>query len=60
MGFSEDSENMSTSPSLTAVPEMSASTATPAVTVLNGTRFTPVHLHVPDTSGTDFTGVLLW
>src|SRR6478736_264118 len=32
MGFSEDSENMSTSPSLTAVPEMSASTATPAVT----------------------------
>jgi hypothetical protein len=28
--------------------------------VINGTRFTPVHLHVPDTSGTDFTGVLLW
>jgi hypothetical protein len=28
--------------------------------VVNGTRFTPVHLHVPDTSGTDFTGVLLW
>jgi hypothetical protein len=27
--------------------------------VLNGTRVTPVHLHVPDTSGTDFTG-LLW
>jgi hypothetical protein len=26
---------------------------------VNGTRFTPVHLHVPDTSGTDFTG-LLW
>ena len=28
--------------------------------VLNGTRFTPVSLHVPDTSGTDFTGALLW
>jgi hypothetical protein len=28
--------------------------------VVNGTRFTPVHLHVPDTSGTAFTGVLLW
>jgi hypothetical protein len=28
--------------------------------VIDGTRFTPVHLHVPDTSGTDFTGVLLW
>jgi hypothetical protein len=28
--------------------------------VVNGTRFTPVHLHVPDTSGTVFTGVLLW
>jgi hypothetical protein len=28
--------------------------------VINGTRFTPVHLHVPDTSGTDFTGVLRW
>ncbi len=28
--------------------------------VLNGTRFTPVHLHIPDTSGTDYTGVLLW
>lgn len=28
--------------------------------VVNGTRFTPVHLHVPDTSGTNFTGVLLW
>jgi hypothetical protein len=28
--------------------------------VVNGTRFTPVHLHLPDTSGTDFTGVLLW
>ncbi|HEY6296929.1 MAG TPA: hypothetical protein VIX15_14800 [Streptosporangiaceae bacterium] len=28
--------------------------------VVNGTRFTPVHLHVPDTSGTDYTGVLLW
>jgi hypothetical protein len=28
--------------------------------VINGTRFTPVHLHVPDTSGPDFTGVLLW
>ena len=28
--------------------------------VVNGTRFTPVHLHVPDTSGTDFTGILLW
>lgn len=28
--------------------------------VVSGTRFTPVHLHVPDTSGTDFTGVLLW
>jgi len=30
---------------------------TPAV--VNGASFTPVHLHVPDTSGTDFTG-LLW
>jgi hypothetical protein len=28
--------------------------------VINGTRFTPVDLHIPDTSGTDFTGVLLW
>jgi hypothetical protein len=28
--------------------------------VVNGTRFTPVHLHIPDTSGTDYTGVLLW
>jgi hypothetical protein len=28
--------------------------------VVNGTRFTPVHLHVADTSGTDSTGVLLW
>jgi hypothetical protein len=28
--------------------------------VVNGTRFTPVHLHVPDTSGTDFGGLLLW
>jgi hypothetical protein len=27
--------------------------------VVNGTRFTPVNLHLPDTSGTDFTG-LLW
>jgi hypothetical protein len=26
--------------------------------VLNGTRFTPVHLHIPDTSGTDYTGIL--
>ena len=26
--------------------------------VINGTRFTPVHLHIPDTSGTDFAGVL--
>jgi len=26
--------------------------------VVNGTRFTPVHLYIPDTSGTDFTGVL--
>jgi len=26
--------------------------------VINGTRFTPVHLHLPDTSGTDFAGVL--
>jgi hypothetical protein len=26
--------------------------------VINGTRFTPVHLHIPDTSGTDYTGVL--
>jgi hypothetical protein len=25
---------------------------------VNGTRFTPVHLHIPDTSGTDFTGIL--
>ena len=28
--------------------------------VLNDTRFTPVHLHIPDTSGTNYTGVLLW
>ena len=28
--------------------------------MVNGTRFAGVHLHVPDTSGTDFTGVLLW
>jgi hypothetical protein len=28
--------------------------------VINGTRFTPVDLHIPDTSGTDFTGALLW
>jgi hypothetical protein len=28
--------------------------------VVNGTRFTPVHLHVPEPSGTDFTGALLW
>jgi len=27
--------------------------------VVNGTRFTPVNLHLPDTSGTDFAG-LLW
>jgi len=27
--------------------------------VVNGTRFTPVDLHLPDTSGTDFSG-LLW
>lgn len=27
--------------------------------VINGTRFTPVHLHLPDTSGTDYAG-LLW
>jgi hypothetical protein len=27
--------------------------------VVNGTRFTPVHLHIPDTSGTDYTG-LFW
>jgi hypothetical protein len=26
--------------------------------VVNGTRFTPVHLHIPDTSGTDYTGIL--
>ncbi len=26
--------------------------------VVNGTHFTPVGLHVPDTSGTDFTGIL--
>ena len=26
--------------------------------VVNGTNFTPVGLHVPDTSGTDFTGIL--
>ena len=26
--------------------------------VINGTRFTLVHLHIPDTSGTDFAGVL--
>jgi hypothetical protein len=30
-----------------------------AAGVVNGTRFTPVHLHLPDTSGTAFTG-LLW
>jgi hypothetical protein len=35
-----------------------ASCGTPGV--INGTRFTPVHLHLPDTSGTDFTGILLW
>jgi hypothetical protein len=28
--------------------------------VVNGARFTAVHLHVPDNSGTDFAGVLLW
>jgi hypothetical protein len=28
--------------------------------VINSTRFTTVNLHIPDTSGTDFTGVLLW
>ena len=28
--------------------------------VVNGTRFTPVHLHIPDTSGTGYTGLLLW
>ena len=28
--------------------------------VVNGTRFTSVHLHIPDTSGTEFTGGLLW
>jgi hypothetical protein len=28
--------------------------------VVSGTRFTPVHLYIPDTSGTDFAGVLLW
>jgi hypothetical protein len=28
--------------------------------VVNGTRFTPVHLHVPEPSGPDFTGTLLW
>ncbi len=27
--------------------------------VINGTRFTPVNLHLPNTSGTDFGG-LLW
>jgi hypothetical protein len=26
--------------------------------VVNGTRFTPVNLHLPDTSGTDFAGIL--
>jgi hypothetical protein len=26
--------------------------------VVNGTRFTPVHLHIPDTSGTNYTGVV--
>jgi hypothetical protein len=26
--------------------------------VVNGTRFTPVNLHLPDTSGTAFTGIL--
>jgi hypothetical protein len=26
--------------------------------VVNGTRFTPVNLHIPNTSGTDYTGVL--
>lgn len=28
--------------------------------VVNGTRFTPVHLHIPDTSGTAYNGLLLW
>ncbi len=28
--------------------------------VVNGTRFTPVDLHIPDTSGTDYNGALLW
>jgi hypothetical protein len=28
--------------------------------VVNGTRFTPVNLHIPDTSGTDFNTDLLW
>jgi hypothetical protein len=28
--------------------------------VVNGTRFTPVNLHAPDTSGTDLSAVILW
>jgi hypothetical protein len=28
--------------------------------VVTGTRFTPVHLHVPDTSGINFNGLVLW
>jgi hypothetical protein len=28
--------------------------------VVNGTRFTPVHLHIPNTSGIDFAGAVLW
>ena len=27
---------------------------------VTGTRFTPVHLHVPDTSGINFNGLVLW
>jgi hypothetical protein len=28
--------------------------------VVNGTRFTPVNLHIPDTSGIDFNGAVVW
>ena len=28
--------------------------------VVTGTRFTPVHLYVPDTSGINFNGLVLW
>jgi len=28
--------------------------------VVNGTRLTPVHLYVPDTSGIDFNTAVVW